>query len=308
MNAPPDKELLETIAAELGVDPSFVEKDWHAMRLVAVLAGVEHGELRPVFSGGTSLSKAYGLIRRFSEDLDFKMILPEGGIDRAARREYRRLVIDAIRAAGDWSIDDSTILVRNQSRFFSCPIEYPAGFAHAPSLRPQVKLEITFSPPALPAEERPLRSFVAEARREGPEVLAISCVAPAETAADKLSILTWRVLTRQRDTEGDDPALIRHLHDLATLETHVAEHAAFPELSQKIIAQDIASRGRASPATADMRPAECVTAALEILASDPDYPREYERFVLTMSYAAEGEILGFDAAIAAARRLRDRLP
>ena len=61
LNAPPDQQLLETIAIDLGVDPSFVEKDWHAMRLVAVLAGVEHSDLRPVFSGGTSLSKAYGL-------------------------------------------------------------------------------------------------------------------------------------------------------------------------------------------------------------------------------------------------------
>lgn len=308
LNAPPDQKLLEAIAADLGVDPSFVEKDWHAMRLVAVLAGVEYGELRPVISGGTSLSKAYDLIRRFSEDLDFKMILPEGGIDRAARREYRCMVIDAIRGAGDWSIEDSTIRPGNQSRFFSCLIEYPAGFAPAPSLRPQVRLEITISPPALPPEERPLRSFVSEARREYPEVRAISCIAPTETAADKLSILTWRVLTRQRGTEGDDPTLIRHLHDLAALEIHAAEDAAFPELSHKLIARDAASRGRASPAIAEMTPAECVTAALETLARDPDYPREYERFVLNMSYAAEGETPGFDAALAAARRLGDRLP
>lgn len=215
LNAPPDRQLLEAIATDLGVDPSFVEKDWHAMRLVAVLAGVEHGELRPVFSGGTSLSKAYGLIRRFSEDLGFKLVLPAERIGRAARSEYRRLVIDAIRDAGDWSIKDSTILVGNQSRYFSCLIGYPAGFDPAPSLRPQVKLEITFSPPALATETRPLRSFVAEARREDPEVSAISCVAPAETAADKLSALAWRVLTRQRGSEEDDPTLVRHLHDLS---------------------------------------------------------------------------------------------
>lgn len=65
------------VATELGVDPSFVEKDWHAIRLVATVAGVREGDLALVFSGGTSLSKGYGLIRRFSEDLDFRVLLPE---------------------------------------------------------------------------------------------------------------------------------------------------------------------------------------------------------------------------------------
>ena len=39
-----------------------------------------------------------------------------------------------------------------------------------------------------------LWSFVAQARNEEPEVARVACVAPAETAADKLSALTWRVL------------------------------------------------------------------------------------------------------------------
>ena len=49
----------------------------------------------------------------------------------------------------------------------------------------------TFS--ALLAEGRPLRSFVAEARRDGREVIEIACVTPAETAADKLSALTLKL-------------------------------------------------------------------------------------------------------------------
>jgi predicted nucleotidyltransferase component of viral defense system len=76
----PDQDLVLAIAAELGVDPSYVEKDWQAMRLVAAVAGVGYGEVRPVFAGGTSLSKAFGLIKRFSEDLDFRLALPEAGV------------------------------------------------------------------------------------------------------------------------------------------------------------------------------------------------------------------------------------
>ena len=54
----------------------------------------------------------------------------------------------------------------------------------------------TFS--ALLAEARPLRSFVAEARRDGREVTEIACVTPAETAADKLSALTAYDLERPK--------------------------------------------------------------------------------------------------------------
>ena len=69
---PPEPELIEAIATDLGVDPSFVEKDWYAIRLVATIINVKQDNLTLVFSGGTSLSKGYSLIRRFSEDLDFK--------------------------------------------------------------------------------------------------------------------------------------------------------------------------------------------------------------------------------------------
>lgn len=307
MNAPPDQELLQAIAADLGVDPSFVEKDWQAMRLVAVVGKVQYSDLRPVFSGGTSLSKAYGLIRRFSEDLDFKLILPEAGISRAACRQYRGRVLDAIRGDDDWTIEDTDILARNQSRFFSCLIGYPATLAVAPALRPQIRLEMTFSPPALPTEERSLLSFVAEARGDGPEVPAIACVAPAETAADKLSALAWRVLTRQRGSQDDDPTVIRHLHDLAALETHAVEHPGFPEQLYQTMLQD-AARGGVTSEMAAMTPEMRLTAALEALTADPGYPGEYERFVLAMSYASESEIPPFEDALEAARRLKARLP
>ena len=91
---PPDPELIEAIATDLGVDPSFVEKDWYAIRLVATIVNVRQDNLALVFSGGTSLSKGYGLIRRFSEDLDFKVGLPEDGITRSTRRNYRRAIVE----------------------------------------------------------------------------------------------------------------------------------------------------------------------------------------------------------------------
>lgn len=302
MNVPPDQKLVEGIATDLGVDPSFIEKDWHAMRMVSVLAGVEHSGFCPVFSGGTSLSKAYGLIQRFSEDLDFKLNLPEADVTRGMRRGYRYAILDAIHAVDDWTVQENAILVRDEGRFFSIPIRYPNLFAPAQALRPELRLDVSFAEPVLLFEERSLRSFIAIARQDEPEVAAIACVSPVETAADKLSALTWRVINRERGGKGDDPTFIRHLHDIAALENHAESHPKFPWLLNRLLVED-AHRGRSSAEVQALAPAERVTRAITILGTDPEYPREYEQFVLAMSYAAEKDRPQFEKALETVRRL-----
>ena len=150
LSALPDRQLLLAIAAELGVDPSLVEKDWHAV------------------------------------------------------------LIEALRNTADWTIREEDIQVRNASRTFQCEIAYPFVFDQSPILRRRISLDVTFGVPAVSPEERPVRSFVAEARRDPPEVPSIACMAPVEIAAEKLSALTWRVLTRRRGIGNDDPAPGRH--------------------------------------------------------------------------------------------------
>ena len=64
------KEIIETVARELGRAEQMVEKDTIQSMFLFELA---KDELPFVFKGGTSLSKAYGLIDRFSEDIDLSM-------------------------------------------------------------------------------------------------------------------------------------------------------------------------------------------------------------------------------------------
>ncbi len=64
------KEIIETVARELGKSEQMVEKDTIQSMFLFELA---KSELPFVFKGGTSLSKAYNLIDRFSEDIDLSM-------------------------------------------------------------------------------------------------------------------------------------------------------------------------------------------------------------------------------------------
>lgn len=67
-----DKDVAEYLSREEGIDPAFIEKDWHAVRVLGALSRHSHEGITTIFTGGTSLSKGHGLLKRFSEDLDFR--------------------------------------------------------------------------------------------------------------------------------------------------------------------------------------------------------------------------------------------
>ena len=82
------KEISETVARELGRSEQMVEKDTIQSMFLYELA---KSELPFVFKGGTSLSKAYNLIDRFSEDIDLSMNRRPTQSERVKSKE---LIID----------------------------------------------------------------------------------------------------------------------------------------------------------------------------------------------------------------------
>ncbi|AFY92439.1 nucleotidyl transferase AbiEii/AbiGii toxin family protein [Chamaesiphon minutus] len=64
-------DTIDVLARKTRADPSFFEKDWYTTQLLDILSKIQDPRFQLVFSGGTSLSKAYQLIKRFSEDIDF---------------------------------------------------------------------------------------------------------------------------------------------------------------------------------------------------------------------------------------------
>jgi len=65
-----DKQaIFQAIASEKGMSPFAVEKDWWVSKTLEIIFQLEIAK-HLVFKGGTSLSKAWKLINRFSEDID----------------------------------------------------------------------------------------------------------------------------------------------------------------------------------------------------------------------------------------------
>jgi hypothetical protein len=74
------RDLFVGAAARLRTDEQNIEKDfWVCWTLDALFNELEAGGPRLLFKGGTSLSKGYGLIERFSEDIDITVFREDIG-------------------------------------------------------------------------------------------------------------------------------------------------------------------------------------------------------------------------------------
>ena len=79
----PDAErrlYIEEVAARRGVAAVIIEKDLWVCWLLAALFSSECADSL-VFKGGTSLSKVFGAIDRFSEDMDLSLAPDFVGVD-----------------------------------------------------------------------------------------------------------------------------------------------------------------------------------------------------------------------------------
>jgi hypothetical protein len=64
------RDLFQESASQLGMNPAIVEKDFWVCWILKLLFVEPALKNQMVFKGGTRLSKVFGLIDRFSEDID----------------------------------------------------------------------------------------------------------------------------------------------------------------------------------------------------------------------------------------------
>lgn len=290
----PDPDVIEEIAVEMGISSAFVEKDWYSVQALRALSKHESDGFQTIFSGGTSLSKGYGLIQRFSEDLDFRCLALVAGTKaqmKKARRAYRKGFLDAVDSVELLALDrDQVDIASNYVKF---DLGYPQNHDASAALRAGLQIEFSFTQPRLEAERRQIQSFVSFFTEADPEV-EILCLQPIETAADKLSALTWRVLKRDRSAHGDDPTMIRHLHDIAALISVIREdREQFIEVAESSFEGDRQIGKRDTKASF----IKSVQDAIACLDNDDEYREEYSQFVDAMSYADDDKSLDFDSAV-----------
>lgn len=295
-----DPDVINDIAIELGIDPAFVEKDWYSVQVLKVISLYTNDNITAIFSGGTSLSKGHGLLQRFSEDLDFRARYnfdESTTRNKTARRAFRNGIISAVSGIEGIIFDDALLDIGGN--YFKFPLSYTQQFDLPASMRTELQVEFSFTQPRLGAGEVSITSFVAEFTKQEAET-GILCLSPLETGADKLSALTWRVLKRDRADENDDPAMIRHLHDLCALKSIADENkAVFISTVLSSFEEDQQKVKRAT----GKEFFDSVSEALITLRGDALYEAEYTQFVDAMSYADEKDTIDFNTALSSLEEL-----
>jgi predicted nucleotidyltransferase component of viral defense system len=298
------QDLLE-VQQHFGLpSPALVEKDWHVVKALRAINAADTAPARLVFGGGTALSRAHRLIRRMSEDIDLR-IISDSPLTRPALRHLRDTITDALLAAG-FQFDPQNPEHResgNASRYTLYRLPYAPIAAGQGILRPEIQIETAVWPLRLPAIERPVISFVAEAFSRAPEVPAIPCVALAETVAEKFVALTRRAGAELADAgRPRDPTLVRHIYDLYVISAHY-DPGEVAALARTIMLADAKTYGHEFPAYRDNPVAETLR-AVEGLAHDPDFAESYTAFRRDMVY---GESPEFETALATITALAGRL-
>ncbi len=291
-----DAEKIRQVAIALQTNERYIEKDWHLVRALGVIASTKTEGITPAFSGGTSLSRAWQLINRFSEDIDFKVAVIDASASaqRDLRRAYRQSLVEALTGAG--FVLDGEPMVRNEGRFFRVSFHYGPVFPEASGIRPGLQVELSFTGTHLAPKGSPVQSLFGRTMKEAPEFASLLCVDPVETTADKICALAWRTAVRDRSDRKDDPAVVRHLHDLAALAPQFGDAPELRPLAQRLLHID-AKRAKAADGL------EMLHAMLPKITSDAEWKREYEHFVSAVSFGPDSDRISYEQAVEACEAL-----
>lgn len=255
------RALFAETGARMGLPPFHVEKDFWVCWALSVF--FEHPEVGPnlTFRGGTSLSKAWGIIERFSEDIDLAMARSwlgnakspgENGISKAEkdrrlkalRDECREMISQALvpvlDAAASALPEPSKVIVEplEEARDpFCLYFEYPGTRLLPPAdyNKAMVKIELSGRADDWPMEDRAIRPYVAITfpDQTGDPHLTLSCVRPERTFWEKVALIH-----EQNVRQGNKPLAPRqgrHLSDIIRLwDANVADSSNFQQLFEGV--------------------------------------------------------------------------
>jgi hypothetical protein len=226
---PDAKDLFLVISAERNIEPSIVEKDYWVMH---ALWGLQQQQYNFELKGGTSLSKGYNIINRFSEDIDVQ-VHPEPGSniktgrnhDKPAHIQGRRDFFDGI--AEKLSIPGLTFERDHEfddKKMRSAGIRglYTSYFEPIQDLKEGILFEMGFDK-TTPYEEKKISSWAYDKTKKM-EINVINncaenvkCYCREYTFVEKLQTISTKY--RKNKKEGNDSPVnfIRHYYDIYML-------------------------------------------------------------------------------------------
>ena len=218
----------------LNLIPQAVEKDWWVTAILRAIYSLEYGpELQ--FKGGTSLSKCWNMIFRFSEDIDlainpnilgFGENLSKSQVSNRLRREGKTFIcgrftedlIASLRNSGipvdqlRISNNDNGIPTQDPMQIY---IEYPSLFPEDTYIAPRIILKITGRANTTGLDERAVTALVYDYLPKDSVVdipVLVTTTQPRRTFIEKVCLLHEEFNKNHGEIRSN--RMSRHLYDL----------------------------------------------------------------------------------------------
>lgn len=148
-------ELIAAASNELRIPPGIIEKDYYVTFALKELASRVKGM---VFKGGTSLTKCYQILDRFSEDIDISYAAAEGVPGESRKRQLKKAVVSSVEAIG---LSVTNLEETRSRRSYNC---YKAGYSSIYSplleLKPELIIETYIALLSFPTIKRMTDNYI----------------------------------------------------------------------------------------------------------------------------------------------------
>lgn len=314
-------------AAHRNSTPTAMEKDfWVCWTLGHLFALQDIPELR--FKGGTSLSKAFGLIERFSEDIDISVnraalgfvgardVANAGSTSqaKALKKELGAAIVNEVTknilpklhehfqnvlGKNGWALEMSAETEEEMTILF----DYPQAVSYQKYLRPQIKIEFGRGDQE-PSETRPITPFVGEEFPDAftPQFVSIPVLDCQRTFWEKVTLLYSE--NRRPDPTHLKQRMARHWSDVAVMSVNarfdnknlsIQLLKEVTDFKKTYFGSSWANYDNAKPGTLIIAPSERLQTILR---------KDYKEMEPEMFY---GNILSFDEILARLEALQTRI-
>lgn len=229
------RNLFSAVAARTGLQPVIIEKDWWVTQILRAVYSLSYAQ-HIQFKGGTSLSKCWKLISRFSEDVDlainrdflgFSGELSKNQISDKLRRaakffssttfteDIKQFFSEVLASDTEllFSTNDSGIPTQDP---FQILIEYKTVFPSDRYVAPVVKLEVSGRSNNSFIGAGEVQSLAEQNLQENSPFrmppCSVSCVLPERTLAEKICLL-HEEFNKSKGVVRTD-RMSRHLYDI----------------------------------------------------------------------------------------------
>jgi hypothetical protein len=228
-NHPDFKALLRAVDRQKKIDSSLVEKDYWIMH---VLHGLQKGGFGFELKGGTSLSKGYGIIHRFSEDIDIRInppvpmkVMTGRNHDKPqhceSRRQYYDWLAENIKIDGIEKVKRDTKFDNEKYMSGGIRLYYKDSYPLAGGLKEGVLLEVGFDD-VTPNNPLDIGSWALDFALEKDmkvtdnKAYNVRCYDPGYTFVEKLQTILTK-FRRLQETGEMQENFARHYYDVACL-------------------------------------------------------------------------------------------